>query len=78
VFCDSLQLLDKDSKKKRFVDVLASIISRNFLDKNNPKYSDSILNTIFSEHNYNVSNRDITTITIDSLINIMDNISRNG
>lgn len=78
VICDSLQLLDKDSKKKRFIDVLASVISRNLLDKSNPKYLDSILNTIFSNKNYNILDQDITKITIDTLTEIMDNISRTG
>lgn len=77
VLCDSLQLLEKDSKKKRFIDVLASVISRSFLDKNNPKYSDSILKTILPDTNYNVIDQDITKITIDSLTKTMDNISRN-
>lgn len=78
VFCDSLRLLDKDSKRKRFIDVVASVISRNLLDKNSPKYLDSIINTIFSKNNYNILEHDITKITIDTLTEIMDNISRNG
>jgi hypothetical protein len=78
VLCDSLQLLDNDSKKKKFIDVLASVISRGFLDKNNPKYSDLILKTIFPDANFSVSDPDITKITIDSLTKTMDDVSRNG
>ena len=76
--CENIQLLVEDTKKKRFIDVLASVISRNFLNSNNSKYSDSVFNTIFSDSSYDISKQDITEVTIDTLNYIMDDISRNG
>jgi len=78
VACDNIELLDQDNHKKRFIDVLTSVVSRNFLGDTNPKYSNSILKIIFRNNNYDVSKHDITKITVDRLRKIMDNISRNG
>ena len=41
-----MSLLSGDSKRKRFVDVIASSISRSFLDRNNPRFSEIPLNNI--------------------------------
>ena len=41
-----LKLLDHDSARKRFIDVVASTVSRAFLNEGNPKRSPVILETL--------------------------------
>jgi len=76
--CDNIQLLDKDSQRKRFIDVLASILSRNFLDPSHPKYCEDILNMVFQSKEFDSIESNVTATTIDTLRLIMDDVSRNG
>ena len=76
--CDKFILLEKDSNRKRFIDVVASIISRNFLEKTNPKYCDDILKQVFHNEDYDLTTANITETTVETLKLIMDDVSRNG
>lgn len=63
--CDKFELLEKDSNRKRFIDVIASIISRNYLDENNPKFLYNIIKTISKGENIIIEQRDITQKTTE-------------
>lgn len=76
--CDNIKLLKKDSNRKRFIDVVASIISRNFLDKSHQKYCDNILSTVFQNKKYDNSTSNITATTVQTLRLIMNDVARNG
>ena len=69
---DNYKLLDIDSSRKRFIDVIASIISRKYLAKDDLKFfHNSQLDMIISEN-------DITNSTIQDLEMYMDKLSREG
>lgn len=76
--CDNIKLLERDSDRKRFIDVVASILSRNFLNKSHPKYCDEIFNIVFQNKDFNSSATNVTATTVDTLKLIMDDVSRNG
>lgn len=76
--CDNIKLLERDSDRKRFIDVVASILSRNFLNKSHPKYCDDIFNIVFQNKDFNSSATNVTATTVDTLKLIMDDVSRNG
>ena len=76
--CDDLVLLDEDSNRKRFIDIVASVISRNFLDRSNPKYCNDILTRVIGDNNHNFSQLDITETTVKMLKYVMEDVSRNG
>lgn len=71
-------MLEEDSKRKRFIDVVASVISRGYLSKSDSRFNDKVLKTIFRNDNYVLSETDITNTTVETLNLIMDKISRNG
>jgi hypothetical protein len=76
--CDDIKLLDKDSDRKRFIDVVASILSRNYLNKSHPKYCADIFNIVFQNKYFNSATTNATTATVDTLKLIMDDVSGNG
>jgi hypothetical protein len=63
--CDKFELLEKDSNRKRFIDVIASIIGRNYLEKNNPKFSDNIIKVISRGKSIIIEQSDITEKTAE-------------
>jgi|GEM_PF-1017303 len=67
---DNYKLLDVDSPRKRFIDVIASIISRKFLEKNNPKYFNNV------QLDAKITKTDITSSTIEDIKMYMDKLSR--
>jgi len=76
--CDDIELLVNDSSRKRFIDVLTSVVSRNFLEDVNPKYFKSIEQILTPNQKFDISNLDITKTTVDTILTIMDSISRRG
>ena len=76
--CDNIKLPKEDSARKRFIDVVASILSRNFLHKSHSKYCADIFNIVFQNKEFNRAATNVTMTTIDTLKLIMDDVSRNG
>ncbi len=74
ILVSPLYLLSDDSKKKRFVDVIASIASRSFLDINNPRFSEIPLNNILRTGS-NIC-QDITEEIIEFMRDFLDEILR--
>lgn len=69
---DKFSLLEEDSSRKRFIDVITSVVSRKYKQKNNPRFLNSeYFNSIIDE-------TDITNSTIGFLKECMDNLSREG
>ena len=68
-------LLNQDSYRKRFIGVIASVVSRAFLNNDNVRYSEVPLNNILSSE-INQKN-DITNKVKQLLIDVMDDSSRN-
>jgi len=54
-------LLEKDSSRKRFIDIMTSVISRAFVNKENERYDNSPLTNILKNEN-------------NSMIDITDNL----
>jgi len=66
---DNFKLLNVDSQRKRFIDVIASVISRKYLAKDNAKYFTN------KELNQKIDETDITRATIEDINFYMENIS---
>lgn len=71
----SIELLNKDNYRKRYIGVVASAISRSFLEEENERYSQHPFETITSIDNNKYF--EITSELIGELKDIMDDISRN-
>jgi hypothetical protein len=70
-----ISLLDKDNTKKRFIGIIASIISRAFLPIKNTRYSKYPLDIILRDgHNAHL---EITQKTIEFVRDCLDDFSRN-
>ncbi len=71
----TILLLKEDNNRKRFIDVIASVISRSFLKKENERYSEIPFNTIINVD----TNRyfEITNKTMKDFRDFMDESSRN-
>jgi len=67
-----IELLNRDNRKKRFIDVVTSIISRNFDSISSNKYSDAPFNLLFSSESIRARKVDITEKETD-LMNKMLN-----
>lgn len=71
-----IELLSCDNKRKRFIDVITSIISRNFDSISSEKYSDEPFKLLFSSQSIKTIQVDITekeTYLMNSLINEFNN-----
>jgi hypothetical protein len=70
-----ISLMKRDSRRKRFVDVMASVVSRSFLYQGTARFSMLPFETLLTRH----PNRyeDITEETVDFVKRLMDDISRN-
>lgn len=55
-----IQLLDEDSKRKRFIDSVTSVVSRYYYDKLNDKFTDVPFNILFINNLNNMIILDIT------------------
>lgn len=77
VNCKHFELLNKDSKRKRFIDVIVSVISRKYKEPTNEKFLDNIIDIISSGENVNLIHNDFTQVIIDHITESMDDISRN-
>ena len=67
---NKFQLLNVDSQRKRFIDVITSVISRKYLAKDDQRfYHNTQLDRIISEN-------DITNSTIEDLNMYMDELNK--
>lgn len=69
-------LLKDDSKRKRFIDVITSAVSRGFQSSGDPRYVADVLDIILNNDQTAISEIDITTTTIETLTKIMDDTAR--
>jgi hypothetical protein len=69
-----LQLLTSDCKRERFVDVVASVVSRSFLRGTHERYSPEVLGNVL-RNNAN-EHRDETQRIVSSLRKFMDRVAR--
>lgn len=69
---NKIRLLDEDSKRKRFIDVIASSISRSYFEKNDERYQENILKNILHSKTLNSCQYDITAQTTDFFIDFMN------
>jgi len=76
ISCNQFELLVEDSNRKRFVDVIASILSRKFKDTNHEKYVEDILEIISTGDNVNVVHNEFTEVIINHIRESMDDMSR--
>jgi hypothetical protein len=67
--------LNEDNNRKRFIGVIASVVSRYFLNHENERYSEVSFNTIMNIETNKYF--EITDETIEFLRTFMDKISRN-
>lgn len=69
-----ISLMNQDSPRKRFVDVITSVVSRSFLRENSVRFSRVPLQILFAKE----VNRyeDITQASIDFIRGLMDDMSR--
>lgn len=72
ICCDKFTLLVEDSSRKRFIDVVTSVISRKYKPKDHPKYLD---NSYFDSY---INETDITNDSIQFLKDCMDKTAREG
>lgn len=72
ITANKIRLLDEDSKRKRFIDVIASSISRSYFEKNDERYQENILKNILHSKTLNSCQYDITAQTTDFFIDFMD------
>jgi hypothetical protein len=71
-----IELLSCDNKRKRFIDIITSIISRNFDSISSEKYSDEPFKLLFSSQSIKTTHVDITekeTDLMNSMINEFNN-----
>ncbi|MCK4784803.1 MAG: hypothetical protein KAV87_13710 [Desulfobacteraceae bacterium] len=70
-----ISLMKQDSLRKRFVDIIASVVSRSFLREDSVRFSKVPLQTLLTKD----VNRyeDITESSIDFIRGLMDGLSRN-
>lgn len=74
---ETINILSQDCNRKRFIDVLTSVISRGYIDVNNKKYNYESLNNILN-HPKNCNKAfDITQPTIEFLEKFMDSSIKN-
>ncbi len=66
-----IQLLQKDSYRKRFIDVIASVVSRAFLERSNKRFSEEPLKNILIKKENKM--KDITERTIGIMNNLIGN-----
>ena len=71
-------LLNQDSSRKRFVDVISSVVSRSFLKEDNPRFSNIPLQNILDAENSHNESHDITDNTIRLMRKSMDEFLRNS
>jgi hypothetical protein len=71
----SISLMEKDSPRKRFVDVITSVVSRSFKRQNNERFSQIPLQTLTAKGGARCE--DITQSSIRFIRGLMDNWSRN-
>lgn len=55
-----IELLEKDTKRKRFIDSVTSVVSRNYHNISSDKYSNEPFDLLFSSKSINAINVDIT------------------
>jgi hypothetical protein len=55
-----IELLKKDNKRKRFIDSVTSVVSRNFYNRSSDKYSNEPFDLLFSSESIYIVNVDIT------------------
>ncbi|HDL01903.1 MAG TPA: hypothetical protein ENH23_06695 [candidate division Zixibacteria bacterium] len=67
-----IELLEHDTKRKRFIDSVTSVVSRNYHDVSSDRYSTEPFDLLFSSESINAINVDITEKEID-LMNKMLN-----
>ena len=56
----SIELLEKDNKRKRFIDSVTSVVSRKYNNISSDKYSNEPFDLLFSSESINAINMDIT------------------
>ena len=55
-----IELLEQDTKRKRFIDFVTSVVSRNYHNETSDKYSNEPFNILFSSKSIHTINKDIT------------------
>lgn len=70
-----ISLMKQDSSRKRFVDVITSVVSRSFLRQGSVRFSQIPLQTLL-KNDVN-RHKDITRASIDFIRRLMDDMSRN-
>lgn len=72
---NDIVLLDTDSHRKRFIDVISSVTSRGFMLNTDPRYSNDI-KMILNDPRNNIIIEDITSDTVRFLTEFMDKTAR--
>lgn len=75
---DEITLLEVDSRDKRFIDVVASAVSRSYLPSTSERFSDRMYDIIHCDIHPKLYVEDITQTTIEFLNTVMDSTARAG
>jgi len=67
-----IELLEQDTKRKRFIDSVTSVVSRNYHDISSDKYSAEPFGLLFSSESINGINVDITKKETDLMNKMLD------
>jgi len=67
-----IELLSRDNKRKRFIDAITSIVSRNFDSISSDKYSDEPFKLLFSSQSIKAIKVDITEKEINLMNRMID------
>ena len=76
IHCNKIELLDKDSNRKRFIDVVASVIGRNYLDTVDPKYLSDATSIISKGKNIEFEYANLTQKTIEDFKKLKANMPK--
>jgi hypothetical protein len=71
-----IELLERDTSRKRFIDSVTSVVSKNYLNRSSDKYSNEPFDLLFSGESFSRINVDITKKETKRMNRMIDEIIR--